>query len=79
MKRWSALGSGASTLLQQLLCRLPPRCPGPQPSSSPTPSPVLFGQVQLSVRARISTGVRGDRWGIGKSVELEVHTSLALT
>lgn len=39
MKPCSVLGSGASTLLRQLLCRLLPRCHGPRDhSASPTPT-----------------------------------------
>lgn len=49
MRRCSALGNGASTLLLRLLYRLPPRYLGPQPFSSP-PNLVPFGRVQLSIR-----------------------------
>lgn len=89
MRRCSALGSGASTLPQQPLCRLPPRCSGPQLSGSPCSSPVPFGQVQFREPSNNSypcqgTGVRGDggregRGDTGKNMDLEEHTFLALT
>lgn len=85
MKRCSALGSGASTSPPQLLCRLPPRCPGPQPSIRPPPS-AFWASPAPSVSAVADdscpyqgTGVRGDRWDAGRNVELEAHTSWALT
>lgn len=72
MRRCSALGNGASTLLLQPLCRLPPRCPGPQPSSStPTPSAFWRGTAlcQGAKREHLTipgNRVRGDRWGVGR-------------
>ncbi|XP_060034785.1 receptor expression-enhancing protein 4 isoform X2 [Erinaceus europaeus] len=50
-RRCSALGSGASTLLPQPLCRLPPRCPT-HSSNTPTHPSAFWSQGALAGRLR---------------------------
>lgn len=78
MRRCSALGNGASTLLLRPLYRLPPRCLEPQPSSSPPnrsafwTSPALYQGAERLQLTMPGNRMRGDRWGGGGSMELEV-------
>lgn len=53
--------------------------PHPNPQGLLSESSCLSGSREIAAVQAGGTGARGDRWGVGRSTELEVQTSLALT